>query len=117
VVGSLMPWATINTAFGSISINGTDGDGVITLVAGIIIGILVFRKKYLGSLLVSAAASCVLVYDFLNVSSNVAGESEFASASVGWGLIVGTIAGIGSTIASFILLRDARIDERKLPEL
>ena len=34
ILGSLLPWASISTGFGTISMSGTDGDGVITLLLG-----------------------------------------------------------------------------------
>ena len=39
-LGSLMPWVTVSTAFGSVSASGMEGDGVFTLVAGIVLGVL-----------------------------------------------------------------------------
>jgi hypothetical protein len=39
VVGALLPWATVIAPFvGTISAAGTDGDGVITLVLGLLVG-------------------------------------------------------------------------------
>lgn len=35
-VGSLLPWATASVALRSVSVSGTSGDGVITLVAGLV---------------------------------------------------------------------------------
>src|SRR5215207_130712 len=35
LVGSFMPWASVATAFGTISIAGTEGDGKITLAVGL----------------------------------------------------------------------------------
>jgi len=32
VIGSILPWATITSGFGSASKNGTSGDGVLTLI-------------------------------------------------------------------------------------
>ena len=51
--------------------NGTEGDGIITLIGGVITGILVLTKKYLASVVVSAITAAVLVYDFFNVSNIV----------------------------------------------
>jgi hypothetical protein len=38
-LGSLLPWATLSSPFGTASIPGTRGDGQITLVLGILIGL------------------------------------------------------------------------------
>ena len=105
IVGSLMPWATLNTVFGSISVNGTEGDGIITLIGGVITGILVLTKKYLASVVVSAITAAVLVYDFFNVSNIVDSGGDFASISVGWGLIVATLAGIAAIVGSAMMMQ------------
>lgn len=35
VIGSVMPWASLTTPFGTVSAAGTEGDGKLTLVAGL----------------------------------------------------------------------------------
>ena len=107
-----MPWVTINTAFGSISLNGTEGDGVITLVVGIIIGILVLTKKCLALVIISAITAAVLVYDFFNVSNSIDIDSDFASVSVGWGLIVATLSGIAAVVGSALMMQIQRAEKK-----
>jgi hypothetical protein len=36
LVGSFLPWATVASGFGSASLSGTEGDGKITLVVGLL---------------------------------------------------------------------------------
>jgi hypothetical protein len=119
IVGSISPWATIATAFGTLSVNGTDGDGVITIAGGIVLLVLIGMAKYLGSIIVSALTGAVLLYDLIDVNRNVSGAgNEFVNASVGWGLWVATIGG-GVTFATSIVLhraaRAARRADQPLP--
>ena len=37
LIGSFLPWATVTTVFGTISVAGTNGDGKITLGVGLAI--------------------------------------------------------------------------------
>jgi hypothetical protein len=105
IIGSLGPWATVSTVFGSISVGGTDdgGDGLISLVGGGVVILLVLLSKYLGSIIVSALTSALLLYDLIDVNRNISDvDEEFARASVGWGLwlaTAGAIVAFGTTIA------------------
>lgn len=104
-----MPWATVTTGFGQISVNGTDGDGQLTIVGGIAMLILVIFSKYLAALIVSVITAGILVYDYFNISSSVDVEDNaFASASVGWGIQLAAIAGIVTVLASFMLMQQAK---------
>jgi hypothetical protein len=94
IIGSFSPWATVSTAFGSISVAGTEdgGDGLFSLVGGAVVLSLVLLGKYLGSLIVSLLTGALLVYDLINVNRNIDDiGNEFARASVGWGLWLATI--------------------------
>jgi hypothetical protein len=101
VVGSIMPWASIATAFGTVSVAGTEGDGKITLALGV--GLLILAAVQISnanpglrlfSAIVGAGTGVVAVIDIANVSSKV-GEvsSAFARASVGSGLYVVLVGG------------------------
>lgn len=110
-IGSLLPWATLTTAFGNVSKNGTDGDGTITLIAGVVVAVLglAMRTNPTGSLrvlalLASSGVGVIAGIDFADVQS-VAGEnsSEYARISVGVGLyvvaigaVLGAVGAIGS---------------------
>jgi hypothetical protein len=105
IIGSFAPWATVSTVFGSISVSGIDanGDGLISLVGGGIVVLLVLLSKYLGSIIVSALTSALLLYDLIDVNRNISDvDNEFARASVGWGLwlaTAGAIVAFGTSIA------------------
>ena len=109
IVGSLSPWATITSAFGSISVNGTDGDGVLTIVGAIVVAILVALAKYVGSIIVSLLTGALLLYDLIDVNRNISEvDNEFANASVGWGLWLATIAAAVALVSSIVLRQAAR---------
>lgn len=109
IVGSVSPWATVNTAFGSISVNGTDGDGTITLILGAVaLGFFVFGH-YLTSWIVAAVAGAVLAYDLVDISRAVGeGSNEFASISVGWGLYFALVGAVAAFAAGLVLWRRAK---------
>jgi len=111
VVGSFFPWVSITTIFGTISAKGTDGDGKITALLGVISCVVLFqgftkaaRSAYLTGVIFAAVAGIVVAYDFANISSELEGAStEYGMAQVGTGLYIcgaGAIAAIaGGLIA------------------
>jgi hypothetical protein len=112
IIGSVSPWATITFGFGQISVNGTDGDGQLTLIGGVAILLLVVFSKYLASLILSVITAAVLLYDYFNISSSIdVGDDTFASASVGWGIQLATVAAIVAVIASFLMMQRAKAAE------
>lgn len=105
IIGSAMPWVSVTTVFGEISVNGTEGDGQFTIVGGGIVLVLVFLRWYLAALIVASLTGAALIYDYTNVSRNVDIDEEFARASVGWGLQLATVGAIVAAIAAFLLWR------------
>jgi hypothetical protein len=109
IVGSVSPWATVSTAFGTLSINGTEGDGLITIAGGVVLLLLIGMTKHVGSIIVSALTGAVLVYDLFNVNANVSGGgNEFVNASVGWGLWLATIGAVLAFLSSITLYQEAK---------
>lgn len=106
ILGSLMPWVSVSTGFGSISKNGIEGDGVISLIAGAAVLVLVVVGRYLGSLIVSALTTALLVFEIVDVNRAIDDiGSDFATASVGWGLWLSAVGAIIALISSFIVRR------------
>lgn len=73
VLGSFLPWARVLL----VNVNGTDGDGNLTLLLGGVAGALIARWRLGGgvhrglmtaSLVLCAAASAVLLYDVVHVT-------------------------------------------------
>lgn len=86
VIGSLLPWASISTMFGTISKSGTDGDGVITLLLGSVAGGMALTgksTKIIAALL--GLVAIIAIYDIADISKLADGEEAF-SVSVGVGL-------------------------------
>jgi hypothetical protein len=97
-----MPWATVTTIFGTISVPGTQGDGTITLVLGGVLGVLALLDL-VGSTNISkwlyvgfgVAAAGVGGFDWVNLSQRLGeAQSELVRASVGIGLVIVVGGGI-----------------------
>lgn len=107
LIGSFLPWARVLF----ITINGTDGDGMITAIASLVALVCFYSlNRTTGkttalkavSLIAAVIAAGIYVYDFVNISSLAeASDDEFFDVSVTpqFGLIIGTagalIAAIG----------------------
>jgi hypothetical protein len=103
VIGSLGPWAKVDTVFGTISVNGTSGDGPLTIVAAglVLAGFLssVWVLRWVGAI----GALVVGGYDLVNASSRFSdlnADNEFARASVAWGLWLVVAAAVVAIVAS-----------------
>lgn len=111
IIGSLLPWATAQSAFGSINKNGIEGDGVITLATGIIallcgIAILVSEKNsgWIGLAVIASIASvAVAIIDLVDVSNKLSGVSnEYVRASAGIGLYVVLVGGVIGVVGALV---------------
>lgn len=107
VVGSFMPWISARTGLGSISVAGTDGDGVVTLLLGgaaALIALVHLDRPIAGLLrggifLAGAIGVVVAVIDYGAASERISGiDSAAVAASVGAGLY---IVGLGSVATAF----------------
>jgi hypothetical protein len=109
IVGALLPWATASAGFISVSKAGTDGDGVITLILGVVIALLALfawkpqphQLAVIVGVGAGLAAGGVAIYDIVNVSDAVntaQTQSALVHASVGSGLYV---TAVGAGIAIF----------------
>lgn len=100
-VGSLLPWASVSSVFGTISKSGMDGDGVITLVLAVAAGALVLTRKAPGVVIaLMALIGVVAVIDIADVS-RLADDTGFAEVSVGFGLwlvAIGAVLGLVGSI-------------------
>jgi hypothetical protein len=105
-LGSLLPWATATSGFGSVSVAGTSGDGKITLILaaiGILCGILSLHgeKNKSGWASLGAVAfvlaGAVSIY---HISSLPIPSTNFVIVSVGIGLWLCTIGSIVGFIAA-----------------
>ncbi len=100
IVGSLAPWATVTTVFGSLSVAGTEGDGVLTLVAGLaglMIGLMApSQSGRFVAFLIGAGIAVIAGYDLSSIARAAAETSAegYVRAGVGWGLVVTLVGGV-----------------------
>lgn len=96
-LGSLLPWASVITPFGTINVNGTSGDGVITLVlAGLaLVGALTGKRWLFGVPMIIAGAVCA--YDATNLAHAIDDE-EYLTADIGAGLLLALVGAIGGLV-------------------
>jgi hypothetical protein len=114
VIGSLLPWVSVNILFGSVSLSGTDGDGKITLVVGIIGAIIAFGVASVGARVAAgiAFAICAIVgfVDIVRVMNGAAGLGssdglalgDAVRVSVGSGLWLMTAASVAGVVAMML---------------
>jgi hypothetical protein len=119
-VGSLLPWANVTAPFfGTFSIAGTDGDGTLTLVAGLVVGALTlwaYAGRFspgpiVAALVVSLVSGVVAIVDMADVSG-LAGEASEDDVSVAvsigiglWLVLLGAVAATGGCILSLVAAR------------
>jgi hypothetical protein len=106
-MGSLGPWATISF----LTVNGTDGDGVITLILGLIAGTMaLLQAAGRGIWAPIVAAVCFSlsaltgIIDWADLERTFEGSFFGNTVSVGWGLVVMTFAAAAGAILSFVSL-------------
>lgn len=99
-IGSALPWATASSEFYSVSKNGLSGDGIITIVVGLLAlaffaaGIaLQARWPFVTALILSLIVSAVAIYDTVDIAGQV---------SVGIGVILCIIGGCIGIVAAIV---------------
>lgn len=109
-IGAFLPWATV----GALSVAGTDGDGVLTLILAIAagtLGVAGIRKASKGMLIASlvcaALITMIATYDIADISS-VADGPLGLTVEPGGGLILTLIAGLAGVAGSGVALRSRR---------
>jgi hypothetical protein len=116
VIGSLGPWGTFTSFYGDVSINGTSGDGKLTLILGIGIAIamlLAFSHPRLGYTLTILESILVIVIagdHWNNMAGLVDGNIKYVVIEIKWGLylvLVGGCLALSGAIIHFAWNRDA----------
>ena len=114
VIGSMTPWATITAPLlGSVSVNGTQGDGLITLILGLVaIGLAIGiasavspRGFAAGASIIGGIIFIIAAVDLNNVQRVVEDanySSDLVLAQVGGGLYATLIGGIGITLGGLV---------------
>jgi hypothetical protein len=108
VLGAIGPWAT---AFGVFSVAGTEGDGVIVLVAGLVVGGMVLLSQRRGrgrwtlvvAILAAVVAAATSIYDMANIQNAISNSDGLVS--IGWGLWFDCFASVGAIVAVVFMWR------------
>lgn len=116
-LGSVLPWASISSGLGSVSVAGTEGDGVASLIGGLVVALASFvayggnRGMFATVAALGAAGVLFMGFELSNVLEAVEGAgSDFARASVGIGLWIGLAGALIATAGGVAGYR-ARSDE------
>ena len=119
LIGSFLPWARVFF----ITINGTDGDGILTAIGSGIALFLIYSSKraiakqkngqtQLGfAILCIAITAAIYIYDFVNLTSlSDESSNDFIEISVQpqIGIIVGSIGAVVGTIACSMIWNKRR---------
>lgn len=98
IAGSLLPWATITTGLGTVSVNGTQGDGVFTLGLGAVIALASFGRY--GSSVMPWARWAIAALGVLTlVIAAQDARAVTSPASIGTGLFVVFLGGAAALLA------------------
>jgi hypothetical protein len=94
VVGSFLPWITVTSIFGTLSTAGTEGDGIITIVVGGVVGLFSILELTEGrqtkrAVTIGALVALVIgIFELMTVNDRIqeAGTTDLVRASVGIGI-------------------------------
>lgn len=111
-VGSMLPWVEAHTAFGTVSLNGTEGDGQLSLVGAGIFALIWFiadlSHKASSGWMIAEVGLAVAGFIFAIVKMNdiqeaiTEADSTYVTASVGVGLWV-CLAGAVVALAACVM--------------
>lgn len=109
VLGSLLPWAQVSSVFVTVSVNGTEGDGKITVGLGLVVAILGLiamtnqrAKLNILAPILGLVAGAIGLLDLLSVNSkfgSISG-SDLVHPSIGIGLYLVVLGGILTFVAA-----------------
>lgn len=112
VIGSVGPWATVSMFSVSADVNGTDGDGVYTLIGGLLILALVYTRNSATAIVFAVLTAMTLTSDLSNVSDLI-GDPGLGDISVGWGLHLATAGAVIALVALVVqTIGDRRLRRR-----
>jgi hypothetical protein len=119
VLGSFGPWAKV---LGIISVNGTDGDGWIVIVAALVaVALIILRERRglrLWSLILAAVAGglgvATAIYDWADLS-RIADQSGLIDA--GWGIYLAAFGSVSLVLACIGLGFEKRTASEPVPEV
>jgi hypothetical protein len=101
-IGSIMPWTKAESILRAVSKNGTEGDGMITLSAGIIavlagVIVLAVERYYIATFIAAVAALAIIavtVWNLADISGRAPGLwTDFTAVQAGEGIYIALIGG------------------------
>ena len=117
VIGSVLPWVSLSTGFGSVGLSGTDGhlvgssiDGTVTLILALVAAACFCcsllrddRVLPITGILLACATASIALYDLIDIGRKIADtpSSHFGSVSIGVGLWLTALASLGMVFGSF----------------
>jgi hypothetical protein len=116
-IGSFMPWIAVQSIFGTMDVAGTDGDGKVTLILGVIAGLLCYTAANKNRIALSAF-TCglgvfVSVYNLVRVNTKVnAVDTEVATASIGFGLWLCLVGFVVAEVTMVSVYKDISSGEK-----
>lgn len=114
--GSLLPWVKVSVGFLTVTKNGTDGDGVLTLIlAGLVALLFWLVKPHITAavlvLILGGLGGIIAVYDIIDLSNRAHSllvSSNLVSASIGIGLILAGLASLVIVVGAIIGISEAK---------
>lgn len=104
VIGSFLPWARFEF-LGSTTINGMEGDGKLTLVLGLAIGVLIFlwkRPLLIVATVLAGIAALIALINLIDVGRTAGDTFGLVDVSPGFGLIIVLLASLGAGVVAFL---------------
>jgi hypothetical protein len=112
-IGSLLPWGRVTTFLGTIAIEGTHGDGKLTLLAGVFVaavGVLVLLSRASYHLVVLGLVGCCAVvavtgYNALDLTVLSGEHDVLGVVDVAYGLWLTLAAGVAGILGGALLIQ------------
>lgn len=98
-LSAFLPWGMVWSVLGPMSISGIEGDGVLTLIGAVVMGVLIGVWKRVTLILaavVAALVSLIAIVDLVSLQSRLAdlGLDLFVRASPGYGLYLTAVGAV-----------------------
>jgi hypothetical protein len=115
VLGSLLPWVKATAGVFTVTKNGIEGDGVLTLIlaglAALLFGVIKRRNvAAIVTLIIGVLAGAIAIYDIADISQkahDLSTTSINVSASVGVGLILAALASAAIVVGAIMGIAEA----------
>jgi len=122
LIGAAMPWGTITTIFGQMSINGYEGDGIITggiglvlLIAGLLAKPKPGKRYSLLGGLIFLFTGWLAIRTMTNLNQIASDDIGSGMIQIGTGLYISIIAAIIGAIGGFTLI-PPEVETSETPE-